>query len=30
LASLCAGEREAIEVLRRLLHRVRPKDSHRG
>jgi hypothetical protein len=30
LASLCAGERDALEVLRRLLHRVRPKDSHRG
>ena len=24
LASLCAGEREAIELLRRLLQRVRP------
>src|SRR5437763_12586024 len=24
LASLCAGERDAIEVLRRLLRRVRP------
>lgn len=24
LASLCAGEREAVEVLRRLLRRVRP------
>jgi hypothetical protein len=24
LASLCAGEREAIELLRRLLRRVRP------
>ena len=24
LASLCAGEREAIEVLRRLVRRVRP------
>ena len=24
LASLCVGEREAIEILRRLLHRVRP------
>jgi hypothetical protein len=24
LASLCAGEREAIQILRRLLHRVRP------
>lgn len=24
LASLCAGEREAIEILRRLLRRVRP------
>jgi len=25
LASLCAGEREAVEVLRRLLRRVRPQ-----
>ena len=24
LASLCAGERDAIEILRRLLRRVRP------
>jgi hypothetical protein len=24
LASLCAGEREAVEILRRLLRRVRP------
>ena len=24
LASLCAGERDAVEVLRRLLRRVRP------
>lgn len=24
LATLCAGEREAIEILRRLLRRVRP------
>ncbi len=24
LASLCAGEREAVELLRKLLHRVRP------
>jgi hypothetical protein len=24
LASLCAGEREAIEILRRMLRRVRP------
>jgi hypothetical protein len=24
LAGLCAGEREAVEVLRRLLRRVRP------
>jgi hypothetical protein len=24
LATLCAGEREAIDVLRRLLRRVRP------
>lgn len=24
MASLCAGERDAIEVLRRLLRRVRP------
>jgi hypothetical protein len=29
LASLCAGERDAIEMLRRLLRRVRPKGSHR-
>ncbi len=27
--SLCAGERDAIEMLRRLLRRVRPKGSHR-
>lgn len=24
LASLCAGERESVEILRRLLRRVRP------
>jgi hypothetical protein len=24
LASLCAGERDAVEILRRLLRRVRP------
>jgi hypothetical protein len=30
LASLCAGERDALEMLRRLLRRVRPKESHRG
>lgn len=28
LASLCAGERDAIEVLRRLLRRVRPTMAH--
>jgi len=30
LASLCAGEREAIEIVRRLLRRVRPTFSPRG
>jgi NADPH-dependent ferric siderophore reductase len=29
LASLCAGERDATEVLRRLLRRARPKDHTR-
>jgi hypothetical protein len=30
LASLCAGERDAIEVLQRLLRRVRPMFAQRG
>lgn len=30
LASLCAGERDAVEVLRRLLRRVRPTVVPRG
>jgi len=29
LASLCAGERDAVEVLRRLLRRVRPMVTSR-
>jgi hypothetical protein len=29
LASLCAGEREAVEILHRLLRRVRPTVMHR-
>jgi hypothetical protein len=30
LASLCAGERDAIDVLRRLLRRVRPTVAPRA
>ena len=30
LASLCAGERDAIEILRRLLRRVRPTSVPRA
>jgi hypothetical protein len=30
LASLCAGERDAVEVLRRLLRRVRPTSVPRA
>jgi hypothetical protein len=30
LAALCAGERDAIQVLRRLLRRVRPALATRG